>query len=86
MTDTEIAELIAQQASKLGGDVYFVGGCVRDKILKQENKDIDIEIHGITARHRHAVRSYVRTPCTPCRGSRIYNFPSLSRQCCPGWC
>lgn len=47
MTDTELAKLIAQKAAELGGDVYFVGGCVRAKILKQENKDIDIEIHGI---------------------------------------
>lgn len=48
MTDTEIAKLIAQKASELGGEVYLVGGCVRDKILNHENKDIDIEIHGIT--------------------------------------
>lgn len=48
MTDTEIAELIAQKTAELGGNVYFVGGYVRDRILNRENKDIDIEIHGIT--------------------------------------
>lgn len=48
MTDTEIAKLIAQKTAELGGDVYFVGGFVRDRILMRENKDIDIEIHGIT--------------------------------------
>ena len=48
MTDIEIAELIAQKAAKLGGAVYFIGGFVRDKMLKRENKDIDIEVHGIT--------------------------------------
>ncbi len=48
MTDTEIAELIAQKTAKLGGNVYFVGGYVRDKILMRENKDIDIEVHGVT--------------------------------------
>ena len=48
MTDTEIAKLIAQKTAELGGAVYFVGGFVRDRILMRENKDIDIEIHGIT--------------------------------------
>lgn len=47
MTDTELAKLISQKTAELGGDVYFVGGYVRDKLLGCENKDIDIEIHGI---------------------------------------
>lgn len=47
--DTEITELIARKAEELGGVVYFVGGYVRDKLLKLNNKDIDIEIHGIAA-------------------------------------
>ncbi|EWM52179.1 CCA tRNA nucleotidyltransferase [Ruminococcus flavefaciens] len=49
MTDPEAARLIAERVEKLGGKVYFVGGCVRDEILGTENKDIDIEIHGISA-------------------------------------
>lgn len=40
---TKIASLVAQQ----GGIAYFVGGYVRDKICHKDNKDIDIEIHGI---------------------------------------
>ena len=48
MTDTEIAKLIAQKAAEFGGEAYFVGGYVRDRILNRENKDIDIEVHGIT--------------------------------------
>jgi len=48
MTDIEAAQLIAEKAAKLGGTVYYVGGCVRDSILGRENKDIDIEIHGLT--------------------------------------
>lgn len=40
MTDTEIAKLIAQKASELGGEVYLVGGCVRDKILNHENLSV----------------------------------------------
>lgn len=49
MTDMEAARTIAEKAAELGGTVYFVGGYVRDKLLKLENKDIDIEIHGIHA-------------------------------------
>ena len=41
---TRIASLVAQQ----GGVAYYVGGYVRDKICNKDNKDIDIEIHGIT--------------------------------------
>lgn len=43
----EAARAIAEKVAELGGTVYFVGGYVRDKLLKLENKDIDIEIHGI---------------------------------------
>lgn len=47
MTDMETVRVIAEKVVELGGTVYFVGGYVRDKFLKIENKDIDIEIHGI---------------------------------------
>jgi len=46
--DYELAVLIAKKVKELGGNVYFVGGYVRDKLLGIENKDIDIEVHGIT--------------------------------------
>lgn len=36
MTDTEIAKLIAQKAAEFGGEAYFVGGYVRDRILNGE--------------------------------------------------
>lgn len=49
MTDAELARHVAQRAEKLGGCVYYVGGCVRDKLLGCENKDIDIEVHGISS-------------------------------------
>ena len=47
MNDLEAARLIAEKAAAYGGKVYFVGGFVRDGILGRENKDIDIEIHGL---------------------------------------
>lgn len=38
---------IAQAIKRKGGSAYYVGGYVRDRLLGIENKDIDIEVHGI---------------------------------------
>ncbi len=46
--NTEMAIRIAREVRRLGGTAYFVGGYVRDRIRKTENKDIDIEVHGLT--------------------------------------
>ena len=43
-----MAKKIAERISENGGDAYFVGGYVRDKLRGVENKDIDIEVYGIT--------------------------------------
>lgn len=48
MTNLEICHKIAEEVSKRSGTAYYVGGYVRDLIRGVENKDIDIEIHGIT--------------------------------------
>ena len=44
----KMAEKIAASVAERGGRAFFVGGCVRDRLLGMENKDIDIEIHGIS--------------------------------------
>ena len=48
LTDMEMAKKIAEGADTLGGCAYFVGGYVRDLILGDVGKDIDIEVHGLT--------------------------------------
>ena len=48
MTDLEMAGALACSVRDAGGTAYFVGGYVRDRLLGRENKDIDIEVHGIT--------------------------------------
>lgn len=60
VTDTmEMVHKIAAAAAGAGGRVYYVGGCVRDRMMGElarrsgdacgvsETKDIDIEVHGL---------------------------------------
>ena len=42
-----IAEKIAYMVGEKGGRAFYVGGFVRDKILGIDNKDVDMEVHGI---------------------------------------
>ena len=44
MMAREVARLVAEQ----GGSTYYVGGFVRDALSGRENKDVDMEVHGIT--------------------------------------
>ena len=43
------AREIAREVEKKGGRTYYVGGYVRDRVLGIENKDVDIEVHGVEA-------------------------------------
>ena len=45
--DLIMAGKIAEAVAEAGGRAYFVGGYVRDRLLGQENKDIDIEVHRV---------------------------------------
>ena len=44
----QMAQRIAGMVARQGGRVFYVGGLVRDKLLGRENKDVDIEVHGVT--------------------------------------
>jgi len=46
--DLAMAKRIAARVAEYGGRTFLVGGFVRDQILGRDNKDIDIEIHGVT--------------------------------------
>ena len=48
MNELLLVKRIALDIKQKGGKTYFVGGFVRDKLLGIENKDIDIEVFGIT--------------------------------------
>ncbi len=43
----EMARRVAAAVAREGGRSYYVGGFVRDQILGRDNKDIDIEVHGV---------------------------------------
>ena len=47
-TESELARAIAKAVQQQGGVCYYVGGYVRDKLLGIENKDIDMEVHGVS--------------------------------------
>lgn len=48
MHDQDMALEIARRVARLGGRAYYVGGFVRDALLGRENKDVDMEVHGIS--------------------------------------
>lgn len=45
----DMAKRLAEAVRARGGTAYYVGGYVRDRLLHIENKDIDIEVHGVDA-------------------------------------
>lgn len=50
LEDQKMAHEIARLVDAKGGRTFYVGGFVRDALLGRENKDVDIEVHGITVR------------------------------------
>ena len=45
--DFFMARRVAEAVDAAGGRTFYVGGFVRDRLLHQNNTDIDIEVHGI---------------------------------------
>lgn len=72
--DIFIAKKIAEEVAKYNGSVYYVGGFVRDELLNKRNKDIDIEIHGITPSMTEAILDSVGTRLTIGESFGIYNL------------
>ena len=47
-SDFEMARRLAERVAEAGGRAYYVGGYVRDLLLGDDGKDIDIEVHGVS--------------------------------------
>lgn len=50
-----MARRIAEAVAEAGGTAYYIGGYVRDRLRHKENKDIDIEVHGVTPAQLEAI-------------------------------
>lgn len=48
LEDQKMAREVARLVARQGGRTFYVGGYVRDGLLHRENKDVDIEVHGIS--------------------------------------
>ncbi len=51
----EMAVKIARLTAERGGAAYYTGGYVRDRLLRRESKDVDLEIHGLYPRQLEEV-------------------------------
>ena len=69
-----IEQLIAQKVDKKGGKTYYVGGYVRDLFLNKKNKDIDIEVHGISEKTLVKILSEVGKPLSYGKSFGIYSL------------
>lgn len=73
-----MAKRIATLAKGQGGIAYYVGGFVRDRIRGTENKDIDIEIHGITPEALEKILGESGTPIEIGKSFGIYKMRGFS--------
>lgn len=69
-----IAEIIAEYVDAVGGRTYYVGGFVRDRILGIDNKDVDIEVHGIEPERLFSVLEEVGQPITFGKSFGVYSL------------
>ncbi len=76
--DYTLALKIASEVKKCGGEAYFVGGYVRDSLLNIENKDIDIEVHGITPQTLEGILESIGERLEFGKSFGIYNLRGYS--------
>lgn len=74
MDKTVLALKIAERVKEEGGRVFYVGGCVRDFLLGVENKDIDIEVHGITPEALKRILEEFGTPLSFGKSFGVYSL------------
>ena len=74
----DMAVKLAALVSEQGGTAYYVGGYVRDKIRRTENKDIDIEVHGIYPRQLESILNSLGERISIGESFGIYNLKGYS--------
>lgn len=65
---------IAEYVAAAGGRTYYVGGFVRDRILGRENKDVDIEVHGIAPEKLFEILKKVGEPLAFGKSFGVYSL------------
>ena len=74
MDKNELSRQIALKVEEAGGKVFYVGGCVRDKLLHIPNKDIDIEVHGITPEKLYSILEEFGKPLSYGKSFGVYSI------------
>lgn len=75
MTDSVLlAHALAEQVAKAGGRTFFVGGYVRDKLRGRENKDVDVEVHGIPAKKLEELLATLGEPTQMGKAFGVYGL------------
>lgn len=69
-----IAEKIAHKVDASGGRTFYVGGFVRDRLLGIENKDVDIEVHGIEPEKLFGILKETGEPLSYGKSFGIYSL------------
>ena len=83
----QAARRIAQLAADRGGRAYFVGGCVRDKYIRElqgdsaasfaDSKDLDIEVHGLSPQALWELLQQVGEPAAFGESFGVYSLHHL---------
>lgn len=69
---------LAKAVSEAGGTLYFVGGYVRDRLLGRENKDLDVEVHGLVPEEFLKILERFGTPLTKGESFGVYGLHGYS--------
>lgn len=69
-----IAERISEYVRDAGGGTFYVGGFVRDRLLGLENKDVDIEVHGIEPDRLFSILQEIGEPITFGKSFGVYSL------------
>ena len=74
MTDAELSQRIAVAVNAVGGVAYYVGGCVRDRLMGRTVKDIDIEVHRVPPQTLYEILSRFGTVTENGKSFGIYGI------------
>ena len=76
--DRTMALEVARRVAEKGGRSFYVGGLVRDALLERENKDIDIEVHGVSPQELKEILDSLGQRITIGESFGIFNLKGYS--------